>query len=83
MKKIVTSGLLHTYDDLTMCEKEVLFNKEYDTCIKNRILNYPSITDYLDAQAKGDTETMEQWVKEQLGVKSKFPKPNKKDFGLE
>ena len=67
---------------LTAEEKEIEYNKALQECYAKRKTEYPKVVDYLDAQAKGDTEAMDAWNAEQLAVKSKYPKPNRADYGL-
>ena len=81
-KKIVTeSGLIKSVP-LTQEEREVEYNKALQECYAKREAEYPKVADYLDAQAKGDTEAMDAWNAEQLAVKSKYPKPNRADYDL-
>ena len=63
-------------------EKEIEYNKALQECYAKRKAEYPKVVDYLDAQAKGDTEAMDAWNTEQLAVKSKYPKPNRADYDL-
>ena len=67
---------------LTTEEKEIEYNKALQECYAKRKAEYPKVADYLDAQAKGDTEAMDAWNAEQLAVKSKYPKPNRADYGF-
>ena len=62
------------------CEAEYL--KALDECYRKRKAEYPKVADYLDAQAKGNTESMGEWTEAQLNVKIKYPKPNRADYGL-
>ena len=63
-------------------EKEIEYNKALQECYAKRVAEYPKVADYLDAQAKDDTEAMDAWNAEQLAVKSKYPKPNRADYDL-
>ena len=68
--------------EMTLEEREVEYNKALQECYAKREAEYPKVADYLDAQAKGDTEAMEAWNAKQLAVKSKCPKPNRADYDL-
>ena len=52
-------------------EKEWI-NTEYQ---RKRALEYPPVTDYLDAVVKGDLEQQQQYIDACLAVKAKYPKP--------
>ena len=67
---------------LTAEEKEIEYNKALRECYAKRKAEYPKVADYLDAQAKGDTEGMEAWNAKQLAVKAKYPKPDRANYGL-
>ena len=67
---------------LTAEEKEIEYSKALQECYAKREAEYPKVADYLDAQAKGDTEAMEAWNAKQLAVKAKYPKPDRVDYGL-
>ena len=47
-------------------------NLEYQ---RLRSLEYPPVTDYLDAVVKGDQEQMQAYIDACLAVKEKYPKP--------
>ena len=81
-KQILTKGGLFKTVPLTTEERQVEYNKALQECYTKRKAEYPKVVDYLDAQAKGDTEGMEVWDKQQLAVKSKYPKPNRADYDL-
>ena len=81
-KKITTNSGLIKSVPLTQEEREIEYNKALQECYAKRKAEYPKVADYLDAQAKGDTETMGAWNAEQLAVKSKYPKPNREDYDL-
>jgi hypothetical protein len=42
---------------------------------RKRKLEYPPITDYLDAVVKGDEEAIQEYIDKCLAVKAKYPKP--------
>ena len=42
---------------------------------RRRKLEYPPITDYLDAVVKGDQEQIDEYIAKCLAVKQKYPKP--------
>ena len=42
---------------------------------RNRALEYPPITDYLDAVVKGDQEQIDAYIAACQAVKTKYPKP--------
>jgi len=44
-----------------------------------RAKEYPSMTDYLDAVVKGDTEAQQDYIDACLAVKAKYPKPEVQD----
>ena len=67
---------------LTAEEKEIEYSKALQECYAKREAEYPKVADYLDAQAKGDTEAMDAWNAKQLAVKAKYPKPDRADYGL-
>ena len=81
-KQILTKGGLFKTVPLTTEEREVEYNKALNECYTKRKAEYPKVADYLDAQAKGDTEAMDAWNAKQLAVKSKYPKPNRADYDL-
>ena len=81
-KKVITkSGLIKSVP-LTLEEKETEYNKALQECYAKREAEYPKVADYLDAQAKGDTEAMDAWNAKQLEVKALYPKPNRADYDL-
>lgn len=41
---------------------------------EKRMMEYPPITDYLDAIVKGDTDQLDSYIKACLAVKEKYPK---------
>lgn len=49
------------------------------TYAQKRVMEYPSIYDYIDGVVKGDTEQVEKYVKECLAIKAKYPKPKVKN----
>ena len=81
-KQILTKGGLFKTVPLTTEEREVEYNKALNECYTKRKAEYPKVADYLDAQAKGNTEAMDAWNAKQLAVKSKYPKPNRADYDL-
>ncbi len=42
---------------------------------RKRMVEYPPVTDYLDAVVKGDQEQMQAYIDACLAVKAKYPKP--------
>jgi hypothetical protein len=42
---------------------------------RRRRLEYPPITDYLDAVVKGDQDQIDEYIQKCLAVKTKYPKP--------
>ena len=42
---------------------------------RRRKLEYPPITDYLDAVVKGDQDQIDEYIQKCLAVKTKYPKP--------
>lgn len=42
---------------------------------RKRKLEYPPITDYLDAVVKGDQDQIDEYIQKCLAVKTKYPKP--------
>jgi len=42
---------------------------------RNRALEYPSYTDYLDGVVKGDQEQIDAYIAACQAVKTKYPKP--------
>jgi len=42
---------------------------------RNRALEYPPITDYLDGVVKGDQEQIDAYIAACQAVKTKYPKP--------
>lgn len=51
---------------------EIWNNTEYQ---RKRALEYPPVTDYLDAVVKGDLEQQQAYIDACLAVKAKYPKP--------
>lgn len=43
--------------------------------VRQRISEYPLVSDFLDAWVKGDETAMEEYRQSCLAVKAKFPKP--------
>ena len=63
-------------------EREAEYQKALDECYAKREAEYPKVADYLDAQAKGDTSGMDEWMEQQMAVKAKYPKPDRANYGL-
>lgn len=42
---------------------------------RNRVTEYPPITDYLDAVVKGDQAQIDKYIADCQAVKAKYPKP--------
>jgi hypothetical protein len=42
---------------------------------KNRVAEYPPITDYIDGIVKGDQAQVQAYIDACLAVKAKYPKP--------
>lgn len=81
-KTITTESGLIKRVPLSTEERELEYEKALNECYAKRQAEYPNVADYLDAQAKGDVGAMDAWNAKQLAVKSKYPKPNRADFGL-
>ena len=81
-KQILTEGGLFKTVPLTTEERELEYEKALNECYAKRETEYPKVADYLDAQAKGDTEAMDAWNTKQLEVKARYPKPNRADYDL-
>ncbi len=81
-KTITTESGLIKRVPLSTEERELEYEKALNECYAKRQAEYPKVADYLDAQAKGDVGAMDAWNAKQLVVKSKYPKPNRADFGL-
>jgi hypothetical protein len=43
--------------------------------VRQRITEYPMVSDFLDAWVKGDEQAMEEYRQACLAVKAKYPKP--------
>lgn len=50
----------------------VIADQEYQEL---RLLEYPSITDYIDGVVKGDQQQIQDYINKCLAVKAKYPKP--------
>lgn len=75
-------GDIWELQDLTLDELEIEYQKALELCRAKRKEEYPEVADYLDAQAKNDIVGMQSWVDAQLAIKTKYPKPNRTDYGL-
>ena len=81
-KEILAPSGIKKRVNLTQEEREKQYQIALDACYKAREAEYPKVADYLDAQAKGDTEGMEAWNAKQLAVKAKYPKPDRANYEL-
>ena len=43
--------------------------------VRQRIMAYPEISEFVDAWVKGDEEALEEYRQQCLAVKAKYPKP--------
>jgi hypothetical protein len=43
--------------------------------VRQRITEYPMVSDFLDAWVKGDEQALEEYRQACLAIKAKFPKP--------
>ena len=83
IKSIMIDGTLHDINgnDITLPsdieEKRQELISEYNALNyqRRRKLEYPPITDYLDAVVKGDQEQIDEYIAKCLAVKQKYPKP--------
>ena len=82
IKEILTHSGLKKRVPMSLEERQAEFYKALQECYAKREAEYPKVADYLDAQAKGDTEGMEAWNEQQLVVKNKYPKPNPEDYEI-
>ena len=82
IKEILTPSGLKKRVPMSLEERQAEFDKALQECYAKREAEYPKVADYLDAQAKGDTEGMEAWNAKQLAVKAKYPKPNPEDYEI-
>ena len=82
IKEILTPSGLKKRVPMSLEERQAEFDKALQECYAKREAEYPKVADYLDAQAKGDTEGMEAWNEQQLVVKNKYPKPNPEDYEI-
>ena len=82
IKEILTPSGLKKRVPMSLEERQAEFDKALKECYAKREAEYPKVADYLDAQAKGDTEGMEAWNAKQLEVKARYPKPNRADYDL-
>ena len=82
IKEILTPSGLKKRVPMSLEERQAEFDKALQECYAKRGAEYPKVADYLDAQAKGDTEGLEAWNAQQLAVKNKYPKPNPEDYEI-
>lgn len=83
IKSIMIDGVLKNINgnDITLPsdieEKREELISEYNALNyqRRRKLEYPPITDYLDAIVKGDQEQIDEYIAKCLAVKQKYPKP--------
>lgn len=83
IKSIMIDGVLKGINgnDITLPsdieEKREELISEYNALNyqRRRKLEYPPITDYLDAVVKGDQEQIDEYIAKCLAVKQKYPKP--------
>ena len=52
-----------------------LFLSSLDTYVKKRLVEYPSIYDYIDAIVKNDQTQLQEYIDKCNAVKLKYPKP--------
>jgi hypothetical protein len=52
-----------------------IFLSSLDTYVKKRIVEYPSIYDYIDAVVKNDQTQLQEYIDKCNAVKLKYPKP--------
>ena len=52
-----------------------LFLSSLDTYVKKRLVEYPSIYDYVDAIVKNDQVQLQEYIDKCNAVKLKYPKP--------
>ena len=52
-----------------------LFLSSLDTYVKKRLVEYPSIYDYIDAIVKNDQVQLQEYIDKCNAVKLKYPKP--------
>jgi len=43
--------------------------------VRQRIMHYPELGEFVDAWVKGDTNAMEEYKQKCLAIKAKYPKP--------
>ena len=83
IKEILTPSGLKKRVPMSLEERQAEFDKALQECYAKRGAEYPKVADYLDAQAKGDTEAMDAWNAKQLAVKAKYPKPDRASYELD
>jgi len=85
IKTIMVDGILKNLDgssvtlpiDIEEKRAELIAEHNAKNYQRKRKLEYPPITDYLDAVVKGDEEAIQEYINKCLAVKVKYPKPSK------
>ena len=83
IKTIMIDGVLKNIDGSSLTLPEDIEEKRAELISEHNALNYkkrraieyPPITDYLDAIVKGDQDQIDEYIQKCLAVKSKYPKP--------
>jgi hypothetical protein len=83
IKSIFSDGVLKDLEgndialpeDIEQKRQELISEHNALNYQKRRKLEYPPITDYLDAVVKGDQTEIDNYIQKCLAVKQKYPKP--------
>jgi predicted nucleic-acid-binding protein len=62
-------------DDFEVKRQELITEYNALSYQRKRKLEYPPVTDYLDAIVKGDQAQIDEYIAKCLAVKTKYPKP--------
>ena len=80
---VITEGVIEWHSPSTspvsdeqIAQELIRLQQQYelDSYKRNRLAEYPPITDYIDGVVKGDQTQIEKYIADCLAVKAKYPK---------
>jgi hypothetical protein len=83
IKSIMVGGVLKDINgsniilpsDIEEKRQELISEYNASNYQRKRKIEYPPITDYLDAVVKGDQDQIDEYIQKCLAIKAKYPKP--------
>ena len=73
--KDMNGNIITLPSDIEEKRAELILEYNSKNYQRRRKLEYPPITDYLDAIVKGDQSQIDEYIQKCLEVKAKYPKP--------